>query len=198
MDYDAGGPQSHSEYARIKAQAGKPDVPGGMPWKQATPFDSERSQLHIRGSVMPAGVHLRIHFVCLQCGVAFQARACLVRTGKARVCSRSCAAKSGIASGRSGLVVGAVGVANPHWKGGVSKINTRYTKRYQEKHPEAAAAHRLVSQAKRRKTNRLIPKPCEGCGAAKGVHAHHDDYSKPLEVKWLCGSCHRKHHGMSC
>lgn len=27
------------------------------------------------------------------------------------------------------------------------------------------------------------------CGETK-VHAHHPDYSKPLEVKWLC----RKHH----
>lgn len=42
----------------------------------------------------------------------------------------------------------------------------------------------------------LIPKPCKICGKEK-VDAHHDDYSKPLEVKWLCRGCHRKHHNQS-
>src|SRR5215471_14220642 len=31
--------------------------------------------------------------------------------------------------------------------------------------------------------------PCEVCGSLKVV-AHHDDYSEPLEVVWLC----RRHH----
>lgn len=39
-----------------------------------------------------------------------------------------------------------------------------------------------------------IPRqPCEVCGAAK-VHGHHDDYTKPLELRWLCPKHHSEHH----
>ncbi len=27
------------------------------------------------------------------------------------------------------------------------------------------------------------------------VHAHHHDYSKPLDVEWLCKDCHWQQHG---
>lgn len=44
------------------------------------------------------------------------------------------------------------------------------------------------------KLNRvLIPQPCEVCGS-EIVDAHHDDYSKPLDVRWLCPLHHRRLH----
>lgn len=45
------------------------------------------------------------------------------------------------------------------------------------------------------KMGRLIRKPCEVCGEIK-VEAHHDDYSKPFDIRWLCGQHHRAHHMM--
>jgi hypothetical protein len=39
----------------------------------------------------------------------------------------------------------------------------------------------------------LVRKPCEVCGNEK-ADGHHTDYSRPLEVRWLCRSHHRKEH----
>ena len=41
--------------------------------------------------------------------------------------------------------------------------------------------------------NHIDRKPCEICGAEK-AEAHHDDYDKTLEVRWLCFKCHREWH----
>lgn len=42
----------------------------------------------------------------------------------------------------------------------------------------------------------LVPGPCErqGDGCQGKVQAHHDDYAKPLEVRWLCRKHHDDHH----
>ena len=35
---------------------------------------------------------------------------------------------------------------------------------------------------------------CEICGSKINIQAHHQDYSKPLSVNWLCKWCHERVH----
>lgn len=44
------------------------------------------------------------------------------------------------------------------------------------------------------KTGKLMKMPCEVCFAEENVEAHHDDYLKPLDVRWLCKTHHAEHH----
>ena len=59
-------------------------------------------------------------------------------------------------------------------------------------HPEKYAARVAVSNALR--SGRLVRMPCEVCGCNES-EAHHDDYSLPLDVRWLCRVHHLMHHG---
>ena len=44
------------------------------------------------------------------------------------------------------------------------------------------------------KSGKLVRRPCEVCGDVR-VQAHHDDYTKPLDVRWLCPKHHHEVHG---
>lgn len=57
--------------------------------------------------------------------------------------------------------------------------------------PEQTAAHNAVALAV--KAGKLKKQPCSVCGA-KVAYAHHEDYSKPLDVIWFCGQHHGEHH----
>ena len=60
--------------------------------------------------------------------------------------------------------------------------------RWYKAHPQAKHAHNAARALER-------PVVCKGCGIpTKNLHAHHVNYSKPLQVKWLCISCHRLQH----
>ena len=62
---------------------------------------------------------------------------------------------------------------------------------YKQKNPAKRDAHVACGNAIR--DGRLIRQPCEVCGSARS-QAHHDDYSKPLDVRWLCSKHHSEHH----
>lgn len=67
-----------------------------------------------------------------------------------------------------------------------------YARRLRKRYPEKYAARSKVARAI--KTGALNRQPCEVCGTTERVHAHHDDYSKPLEVRWLCVTHHWHEH----
>jgi hypothetical protein len=68
-----------------------------------------------------------------------------------------------------------------------------YMRKLRKQNPDKAFAWNAVSNALR--DGRIVRQPCEICGAVK-TQAHHADYSKPLDVRWLCFGCHRTdaHH----
>lgn len=65
---------------------------------------------------------------------------------------------------------------------------------YRKNNPIKRSAHNKVAIAV--KNGELIkPMSCECCGVfTDTLHAHHCDYSKPLDVNWLCVQCHNDWH----
>jgi hypothetical protein len=85
------------------------------------------------------------------------------------------------------------------------EIVSAYTRRHSKKLSAAAKARRSVDPTKFRareavhnalKRGRLVrPDACVRCGRpSRKIHGHHEDYSKPLDVTWLCPRCHKTRH----
>lgn len=62
-------------------------------------------------------------------------------------------------------------------------------KEYNRKYPERRKARETVKQALYKGI--LKKEPCVVCGVDK-VQAHHPDYSKPIDIIWLCPSHHKQ------
>ena len=76
---------------------------------------------------------------------------------------------------------------DPVLKKRINKLKREWIK----KNTIKRAAHIITGNAIR--DGRLIREVCEVCGNKK-VDAHHDNYEKPLEIRWLCKKHHAAHH----
>lgn len=124
-----------------------------------------------------------IEATCIVCHKKFMARASEVKRGKGKYCSRHCV---GVwASINTKNLIHQSGSDNPNWKGGIN--NTERAHRHRDKYPERYMCRQITRNAIRR--GALVRKPCEVCSRDK-VEGHHDDYSLPLDIRWLC----KKHH----
>ena len=80
-----------------------------------------------------------------------------------------------------------------------SACHASYMRRWRKTHHMSAEQHRrdnarsyLNVYVKRGKIVRASE--CGRCGSPRKVQAHHHDYSKPLQVEWLCLVCHMREH----
>jgi hypothetical protein len=72
------------------------------------------------------------------------------------------------------------------------KLKTREYINYCRKYPEKVYAQQLLNRYI--KSGKIQRSPCEVCGETERIHGHHPDYSKPLEVIWLCPLHHKGIH----
>ena len=64
---------------------------------------------------------------------------------------------------------------------------------YRKKYPKKARAHNLFSKAVM--NGQIIREnKCSICSSMLKIEAHHDDYNKPFDVRWLCELCHKDWH----
>jgi hypothetical protein len=70
--------------------------------------------------------------------------------------------------------------------------HSRATTAWKEKNAVRRAAHVILGNAV--KNGRVMKHPCWVCGEA--AEAHHPDYSRPLDVVWLCSAHHKQAHAL--
>jgi hypothetical protein len=88
---------------------------------------------------------------------------------------------------------------------GVSKTwDENHRKSRVENHPEKVRTARIVRSALE-SGNLIRPLRCDHCDiippkmrdGRSGIQAHHEDYSRPLDVIWLCYGCHIEIHRLA-
>lgn len=82
----------------------------------------------------------------------------------------------------------------------IKKHNEEYRKKHREEAREYLKERRItkIGNAHNKvweliKNGKIQKQPCELCGSEM-AEAHHDNYNKPLEIRWLCKKCHAEWH----
>lgn len=104
--------------------------------------------------------------ICQECGIDFLALKSAVKRGYGKFCSRVCQNR---VNGRK------MRKLHPLGESGKTKAQSK--------------AYKAIQRAIERGDFER-PHKCEKCCAEGKVHGHHHDYSKPLDVQWLCPKCH--------
>ena len=97
----------------------------------------------------------------------------------------------------------------------LAALKKKPRKKRQKLDPEARLAQKRLAQKRRDEKRKLLyperikaknaiavaltwgrieRKPCQICGGTGKVQGHHEDYNRPIEVTWLCPSCHSLWH----
>ena len=109
--------------------------------------------------------HAVMHYSHKYERVCFQCKQKFVGTKTQTYCSQSCSA------------ISAAKDRQPTFKCGI-KQHAR----------ELAQSYIRTGRIKRAEVCNLCKEKSEN------IEAHHEDYNKPLDIKWLCMACHRKLH----
>lgn len=74
------------------------------------------------------------------------------------------------------------------------EANKERFKQYRKSHPDREKARSLLY--KEYKQGKIAKLPCFVCGSLN-TEAHHPDYSRPLDVIWLCAQHHKQAHAVA-
>jgi hypothetical protein len=83
------------------------------------------------------------------------------------------------------------GSNNSNWRGGISTNNYHYRLIQKQRYPEKCKARQLVKNAI--KSGKILRGKCVICNS-ENAEAHHEDYTKPLEIIWVCKTHHKEFH----
>ena len=79
------------------------------------------------------------------------------------------------------------------WRKKNPQSGRRHQRDWRNRNRHKYNAQRMVR--KRVRSGKIVrPNSCQVCGILGKPQAHHDNYSKPLEVMWLCAQCHNDRH----